>query len=99
MFMTAPLNVVGRPLARHSQHCRREFAAPCWRRCGATSPTMAGLFEAEAEYRIANARRWRGELKRRAGSVGVRVPRIGSIWLKAAGATGRPTAVQGGLRT
>ena len=33
MFMMAPLNVVGRPLARHSQHCRREFAAPeeVWR--------------------------------------------------------------------
>ena len=34
---------VGPPLARHLLHCRRRFAAPCVRKCGATSPTVAGL--------------------------------------------------------
>ena len=28
-IITAPLNAVGLPLARHSQRCRRRYAAPC----------------------------------------------------------------------
>src|SRR6266851_5560489 len=43
MSITAPLNAVGRPPARHSQHCRRRYAAPCGRKCGVTLRTEADL--------------------------------------------------------
>ncbi len=38
-----PPNAEGLPPARHLRSCRRRYAVPCGRKCGATSPTGAGL--------------------------------------------------------